>query len=89
MLRCPALCLAAVTGIVIVMTTHQVDARWPPVVPSGGMAQYECCCVDNPECGGCFRCRQNVYTCYCDTCSCYRRCTLVAMVTASDDEDGW
>ena len=65
--------LAAVTAVLVALTTHQAeaDAGWPPLVPSGGMAAYECCCLDNPTCGGCFRCRQNVYTCYCDTCSCY------------------
>jgi len=61
--------LAAVAAVLVAMTTHhQADATWPP---SGGMPMYECCCRDNPACGGCFRCRQNEYTCYCNTCSCY------------------
>lgn len=75
LIRC-RLWLAAAAVVMVALTTHpghQADASWPPIVPSGGMAMYECCCLDNPACGGCFRCRQNVYTCYCDTCSCYWR----------------
>jgi len=68
-------CLTVVSVFLVAMTTHQrhqAGATWPPAGPSGGMPMYECCCLDNPACGGCFVCRQNVYTCYCDTCSCYR-----------------
>ena len=63
----------AVVAVLVAMTTHhhQADANsWAPIVPSGGMAQYECCC-ENPDCGDCFLCRNDVYVCYCDTCSCY------------------
>ena len=36
-------------------------------------AMYQCCCPENPACGGCFMCRQQVFACFCETCSCYDR----------------
>jgi hypothetical protein len=65
------------TAILVILTVElgstrsMVDAsRWPSM-PSAAMTLYQCCCPENPTCGGCFMCRKSTYGCFCDTCSCY------------------
>jgi hypothetical protein len=61
--------LMVVAQLLLCTMVQPTAARWPGPVSS--MTMYECCCDEEYECGGCYVCRNHVYSCYCESCSCY------------------